>query len=83
MAQIIYGAGLRVSECIRLRVKDIDFDLKLLSVRDGKGGKDRTTILPEQLIKSLKSHLLKIAQLHTSDMAKGGGYVEMPMALHV
>ena len=82
MAQLIYGAGLRVSECIGLRVKDIDFDLKILSVRDGKGGKDRTTLLPEQLIKPLKSHLLKIAQLHMSDMSKGGGYVEMPMALH-
>ena len=82
MAQLIYGAGLRVSECVGLRVKDIDFDSKILSVRDGKGGKDRTTLLPEQLMKPLKSHLLKIAQLHVSDIVKGGGYAEMPMALH-
>jgi integron integrase len=80
-AQLIYGAGLRVGECISLRVKDIDFDLKMLSVRDGKGGKDRTTLLPEQLIKPLKSHLLRVAQLHASDMTKGGGFVEMPNAL--
>ena len=51
MAQLIYGASLRVSECTGLRVKDIDFDLKILSLRDGKGDMDRTTLLPTQLIK--------------------------------
>lgn len=82
MAQLIYGAGLRVSECITLRIKDIDFDLKILSIRESKGSKDRTTLLPEQLTNSLRSHLLKIAQLHASDTIKGGGYVEMPNALN-
>jgi integron integrase len=82
MAQLIYGAGLRVSECICLRVKDIDFDLKVLSVRESKGSKDRNTLLPTQLISPLKAHLLKTAQLHVSDMNKGGGYVEMPNALN-
>ena len=82
MAQLIYGAGLRVSECIGLRVKDLDFQAKTLTVRDGKGDKDRTTILPGQLIEKLQKHLLKVAELHTADLAKGGGYAAMPNALH-
>ncbi|HYN53634.1 MAG TPA: phage integrase N-terminal SAM-like domain-containing protein [Methylotenera sp.] len=81
MAQLLYGAGLRVSECIGLRVKDIDFNAKTLTVRDGKGGKDRTTLLPTQLIERLQKHLLMVAQLHASDMTKGGGYAAMPDAL--
>jgi integrase len=79
MAQLLYGAGLRVSECIGLRVKDIDFGAKTLTVRDGKGGKDRKTLLPSQLIEGLQKHLVMEAQLHSSDMAKGGGYSVMPM----
>lgn len=82
MAQLIYGAGLRVSECIGLRVKDIDFTTKTLTVRDGKGRKDRTTLLPSQLIEPLHKHLLLVAQVHSSDMAKGGGYAAMPNALY-
>jgi len=82
MAQLLYGAGLRVSECISLRVKDIDFGAKTLTVRDGKGGKDRTTLLPTQLISRLQKHLIMVAQLHTDDMAKGGGYAAMPNALY-
>jgi integron integrase len=82
MAQLIYGAGLRVSECIGLRVKDIDFNSKTLNVRDSKGSKDRTTLLPDQLIAPLQRHLLKVAQLHTSDIAKGGGFAAMPDALY-
>lgn len=82
MAQLIYGAGLRVSECINLRVKDIDFNEKTLNVRDSKGSKDRTTLLPDQLILSLQKHLLKLAQLHATDLAKGGGYAPMPDALY-
>jgi integrase len=82
MAQLLYGAGLRVSECIGLRVKDIDFGAKTLTVRDGKGGKDRTTLLPSQLIERLQKHLVMVAQLHSSDIAKGGGYAAMPNALY-
>lgn len=82
MAQLLYGAGLRVGECIGLRVKDIDFGAKTLTVRDGKGGKDRTTLLPSQLIDRLQNHLVKVAQLHASDIAKGGGYAAMPNALY-
>lgn len=82
MAQLIYGAGLRVNECMRLRVKDFDFAARTLSVRDGKGGKDRTTLLPQQLTESLQRHLVRVAQLHQDDLAKGGGYAEMPGALY-
>lgn len=82
IAQLIYGAGLRVNECMGLRVKDFDFSARTLSVRDGKGGKDRTTLLPQQLIASLQRHLVCVAQLHQDDMAKGGGYAEMPGALY-
>lgn len=82
MAQLLYGAGLRVSECIGLRVKDIDFGMKTLTVRDGKGGKDRTTLLPTQLIERLQKHLVMVAQLHSADVAKGGGYAAMPNALY-
>ena len=82
MAQLLYGAGLRVSECIGLRVKDIDFGAKTLTVRDGKGGKDRTTLLPSQLIERLQKHLVMVAQLHSADIAKGGGYAAMPNALY-
>ncbi|WP_024930860.1 integron integrase [Methylophilus sp. OH31] len=82
MAQLIYGAGLRISECIGLRIKDLDFSSKTLVVRDGKGGKDRTTILPAMLITSLQEHLIKVAQLHSTDVLKGGGYAVMPNALY-
>jgi integron integrase len=82
MAQLLYGAGLRVSECIGLPVKDIDFNTKTLTVRDGKGGKDRTILLPTQLIQRLQKHLLMVAQLHASDMTKGSGYAAMPDALY-
>ncbi len=82
MAQLIYGAGLRVSECIGLRVKDIDFGTRTLTARNAKGGKDRTTVLSAQLVEPLQKHLLKVAQLHASDMTKGGGYAAMPGALY-
>ena len=60
MAELIYGAGLRVNECVTLRVKDIDFSAAVITVRDGKGGKDRTTVLPEQLGRPLQQHLLRV-----------------------
>jgi len=82
IAQLIYGAGLRVNECMGLRVKDLDFVAGYLSVRDGKGGKDRTTLLPKQLIAPLQKHLLKVAQLHQSDLNRGAGFAAMPGALY-
>lgn len=57
IAQLIYGAGLRVNECLTLRIKDLDFSSNSLSVRDGKGGKDRTSLLPKQLISKLQKHV--------------------------
>lgn len=81
MAQLIYGAGLRVNECLGMRVKDVDFSAKTLNIRDGKGGKDRTTVLPSQLIEPLQRHLMKVAQLHAADVARVGGYAEMPGGL--
>jgi len=73
MAQLIYGAGLRVNECMEMRIKDIDFSAGTLTVRDGKGGKDRTTLLPQQLVEPLQRHLVKVAQLHQEDLLRGGG----------
>ena len=82
IAQLIYGAGLRVNECMGLRVKDLDFIAGSLSVRDGKGGKDRTTLLPKQLFGPLQKHLVKVAQLHQTDLNRGAGFAAMPGALY-
>jgi len=78
---LMYGAGLRLSECIRLRVKDIDFHYKQLVIRDSKGGKDRVTVLPSMLIESLQTHLTRVKNLHTQDIASGFGEVYLPHAL--
>lgn len=81
MARLIYGSGLRVSECCRLRVKDIDFDQHLLIVRGGKGDKDRSTILPMSIAPALREHLEEIAAVYRSDRAAGVAGVWMPNAL--
>ena len=81
MASLLYGSGLRLMECIRLRVKDVDFDQHQLIVRDGKGGKDRITMLPDRLVEPLKTHLDKIAVLHKKDLSEGFGAVYLPFAL--
>lgn len=81
MAQIMYGSGLRVMECAHLRVKDIDFDLGHIVVRDGKGRKDRITLLPNQLRPILAKHLEAIRAQNESDIADGAGYVELAGAL--
>ena len=70
MAELIYGSSLRINECMTLRVKDIDFDLRSITVRTAKGNKDRAILLPESLVPLLRGHLLKIAQLHKSDILK-------------
>ena len=81
MAQIIYGAGLRLMELTRLRVKDIDFGAGLILVRAAKGDKDRSTILPQSVRENLQKHLMKINTLHEQDIAKGFGEVYLPDAL--
>ena len=78
MASLLYGAGLRLMECVRLRVKDLDFGLNQITVRDGKGGKDRVTVLPSSLIPSLERHLLRVKALHESDLKQGFGQVYLP-----
>lgn len=79
--QLIYGAGLRLMELARLRVKDIDFGSNLLFVRSGKGDKDRSTILPEFVKTELKLHLDKVKALHNEDLGNGYGEVYLPNAL--
>jgi len=81
IAQLLYGSGLRLMECARLRVKDIDFDGNLLYVRSGKGDNDRTTILPKAARESLKKHLEEIKVIHEKDLAEGYGEVHLPEAL--
>jgi integron integrase len=83
MAKLLYGSGLRAIECVRLRVKDIDFDQRLIVVRDGKGEKDRVTMLPENLLFPLQEHLARIKHIHTKDLADGFGAVHLPYALEI
>jgi integron integrase len=81
MASLIYGSGLRISECTRLRVKDVDFHYGQLLIRDGKGQKDRVTMLPESLLEPLRTHLARVKILHERDLAEGYGRVHLPYAL--
>jgi len=81
MAGLLYGAGLRQIECLSLRVKDVDFAYRQILVRDGKGAKDRVTMLPENLIQPLQRHLGKVAGLHQGDLKAGYGEVRLPYAL--
>jgi integron integrase len=81
MAQLLYGGGLRLMECIRLRIQDLDFERNLIYLRDAKGGKDRTTIFPASLKKTLQKHVDKVRQLHDQDLAEGYGAVFLPNAL--
>jgi integron integrase len=81
MAQVLYGAGLRVRECVTLRVKDLDLKASTITVRAGKGGKDRTTVLAESLVAPLQSHLLRVAGLHKDDRLSGAGFAPLPNAL--
>lgn len=81
LASLLYGAGLRVIECLRLRVKDVDLSYRQILVRDGKGEKDRVTMLPEALIGPLGTHLERVRLLHARDLAEGYGEVHLPYAL--
>jgi integron integrase len=81
MASLLYGAGLRVMECARLRVKDIDLERNEITVRDGKGAKDRVTMLPVKVAPSLVAHLQRVKTQHERDLQQGVGSVELPFAL--
>jgi integron integrase len=82
MASLLYGSGLRLMECLRLRIKDVDFEYQQLTVRDGKGAKDRRTILPVTLVASLKQHRDRVKSLHQRDLRQGFGSVFLPHALN-
>ncbi len=81
VVKLLYGSGLRITEAIRLRVHDIDFDLKEITVRSGKGDKDRVTTFPSSAIPFLKDHLSGVKTVHEQDSAKGYGEVYLPYAL--
>ena len=83
MAEIIYGGGLRVMECCRLRVKDLDFDNNLVFVREGKGDKDRSTLLAESVKQPLQKHLERVRKIHEDDLAAGAGDVWLPHSLSI
>lgn len=81
VAGLLYGSGLRLMEAVRLRVQDLDFSRRELTVRDGKGGKDRRTLLPDRMVEQLRSHLQTVRALHRKDLTDGWGRVELPHAL--
>lgn len=81
LASVLYGTGMRLMECLRLRVKDVDFARGEITVRDGKGGKDRRTVLPRSLVEPLQVEVERVRVLHAADMAAGFGAVWLPHAL--
>lgn len=81
MVCLLYGAGLRLNECLSLRIKDVDLDSAKLIVRQGKGNKDRVTLLPKNLIAPLTFHLEKVRELHSADLRQGFGEAPLPLAL--
>lgn len=83
IATLLYGAGLRLMECLTLRVQDIDFDLSQVTVRGGKGDRDRVTMLPHAAKEPLRDHLRKVKALHDGDLRDGWGRVELPSALEL
>jgi integron integrase len=82
MGHLLYGAGLRLMECLRLRVKDVDFSANHIVVREGKGNKDRITMLPSVVKTLLAAHLARVRELHQQDLTRGFGSVYLPDALH-
>ncbi len=81
LLSLLYGTGMRLSEGLRLRVKDVDLDQNQITVRDGKGAKDRMTVLPESLKRPLVSHLRQVKQIHDGDLKQGQGRTNLPYAL--
>lgn len=81
VAELLYGTGLRITECLTLRIKDIDFGAGSIHVRSGKGGKDRTTVLPNRLQHALQEQAMRAARLHKRDLGRGAGHAPLPGAL--
>ncbi|MBD2329132.1 integron integrase [Alkalinema sp. FACHB-956] len=81
VVSLLYGSGMRLGECVRLRVKDLDFTYQQITIRDAKGYKHRVTMLPQKLIPALQQQLLTARQIHQQDLAEGFGAVELPDAL--
>ena len=80
IVKLLYGSGLRITECLRLRVQDVDLEMKALTVRNGKGDKDRITTFAEKIAQSLKEHLVRVKVVHGQDLAEGHGQVYLPHA---
>ena len=81
MARLLYGCGLRIFECLRLRVQDVDLSMKAVTVRSGKGAKDRVTTFPKTIIPTFEEHLKRVRLLHEQDSKQGYGKVYLPFAL--
>ena len=81
MAELLYGSGLRLMECLRLRIKDIDFGYNRITVRDAKGLRDRVALLPQRLQHPLRGQIARVKELHRQDLSRGGGKVYLPFAL--
>jgi integron integrase len=81
VVKLLYGSGLRIIECLRLRIQDIDFEMKALTVRRGKGAKDRVSTLPASLVIPLQEHLTRVKLIHDQDLRDGYGEVYLPHAL--
>jgi integrase len=81
MGQLLYGSGLRLLECLRLRIKDVDLQYLHITVREPKGGRERRTMLPVSLAPALREHLEKVKRRHQQDLADGFGSVHLPDAL--
>ena len=81
VVKLLYGSGLRITECLRLRVQDVDLEMNALTVRNGKGDKDRITTFPEKLVQPLKEHLVRVKAIHEQDLEEGHGQVYLPHAL--
>jgi integron integrase len=81
VAQLLYGSGLRLMETLRLRIKDVDLEQRCITVRCGKGDKDRRTVLPSNLVEPLRRHMQGVRRIHQADLAAGWGAVELPHAL--
>lgn len=82
IVELLYGCGLRLSECLRLRIKDIDFQRNEITIRRGKGNKDRMVMLPRDLKERLVSHIEVVSEIHGHDLSEGWGIVELPNSLH-
>ena len=81
IGRLLYGSGMRAMECLRLRVKDVDFEKRQITLRDTKGNEDRFTVLPNSLVEPLRKHLLTVKQQHARAMENGDGGVELPTAI--